>query len=136
MGEWSDETAEWYAEKYGEYPTNKLGLEGLIFQPGDRVVDLGCGTACALRHLASANEAIELLGVDPMSRMVELAKEAVAKAGHQGRIRLLRGQASLGKKEQVQELEARLTQAGFQVLESEEMEGHGVSLQRWICAPV
>ncbi|MFT5582854.1 MAG: hypothetical protein ACI9VR_000431 [Cognaticolwellia sp.] len=41
MGEWTKETAEWYAQKYGEYPTNLLGLRGLDFQHGDRVVDLG-----------------------------------------------------------------------------------------------
>ena len=94
MGEWTKETAEWYAQKYGEYPTNVLGLEGLDFQTGDRVVDLGCGTACALRHLAIQNEAIELLGVDPVPRMVELAQEAVAKAGLGERITLLEGGAS------------------------------------------
>lgn len=184
MGEWTKETAEWYAKKYGEYPTNLLGLQGLDFQPEDRVVDLGCGTACALRHLASQTAklvGIELVGVDPVPRMLELAQEAVTKAGLQERITLLLGGASqipvetdsaqwllafdsyhhwpdvdnglaevrrvlasggrfvitkdggLGSKAKAKELEAKLTQAGFQVLESEKMEGHGVSLQRWIC---
>lgn len=182
MGEWTKETAEWYAQKYGEYPTNQLGLEGLTFEPGDLVMDLGCGTACALRHIAGANEAIDLLGVDPVPRMLELAQEAVSKAGLQTRITLLPGGASqipaadqsanwvlafdsyhhwpdadqglaevrrvltpggrfvitkdggLGSKAKAKELEECLTKAGFSVLEIEKMDGHGVSLQRWICA--
>ncbi len=181
MGEWTKETAEWYAQKYGEYPTNLLGLRGLDFQPTDRVVDLGCGTACALRHIAGANEDTVLIGVDPVPRMVELAQEAVTQAGLQERITLLLGGASqipaetgsaqwllafdsyhhwpevdsglaevrrvlasggrfvitkdggLGSKAKAKELEERLVQAGFQVLSSEKMDGHGVSLQRWIC---
>lgn len=181
MGEWTKETAEWYAQKYGEYPTNILGLEGLDFQSGERVVDLGCGTACALRHLAIQNEAIELLGVDPVPRMVELAQEAVAKAGLGERINLLEGGASripvenesaqwllafdsydhwpdtdLGLAEvarilapggrfvitkdggisdpaQAEELEQRLAKAGFHIAQNETLEGHGVTLQRWIC---
>jgi hypothetical protein len=39
----------------------------------------------------------------------------------------------LGSKAKAKELEAKLTQAGVQVLESEKMEGLGGSLQRWIC---
>lgn len=182
MGEWTSETAEWYARKYGEYPTNILGLEGLIFQSGHRVVDLGCGTACALRHIATANEATVLLGVDPVPRMVALATEAVAKAGLQDRITLLEGGASgiplesqsadwvlafdsydhwpdaqkglaevrrilapggrlvitrdggLGSQGHAQALETQLEQAGFVVQDSAAMEGHGVSLHRWICS--
>ena len=41
MSEWTGQTAEWYAAKYGEYPTNLLDLEGLDFQTNDTVLDLG-----------------------------------------------------------------------------------------------
>jgi ubiquinone/menaquinone biosynthesis C-methylase UbiE len=180
MSEWTAETAEWYASKYGEYPTNLLGLEGLEFRAEQTVLDLGCGTACALRHLATTSEAT-VVGVDPVPRRVELAQEAVAKADLEGRITLRTGGASaipaetgsanwvlafdsyphwpeadqgraevrrvlapggrfvitkdggLGSKAKAKELEERLSKAGFSVLESEKMEGHGVSLQRWIC---
>jgi ubiquinone/menaquinone biosynthesis C-methylase UbiE len=94
MIEWTQETAEWYAAKYGEYPTNLLGLEGLDFQADETVLDLGCGTACALGHLASQHEALVLVGIDPVPRMVELAQEAVDQAGLQSRITLKTGGAS------------------------------------------
>lgn len=29
MSNWDTKTAEWYAEKYGEYATNKLGVGAL-----------------------------------------------------------------------------------------------------------
>ncbi len=182
MSDWTAETAEWYAQKYGEYPTNLLGLEGLDIGAGQRVLDLGCGTACALRHLASTTEATVLIGVDPVPRMVELAQQAVDTAGHGDRITLHTGGASaipapdgsadwvlafdsyhhwddrdagmaevarvlasggrfvvtkdggLGQGKLAQELEARLQAAGFSIQDSQQMEGHGVSLQRWVCA--
>jgi len=28
MTEWDSDTAEWYAENYGEYPTNRLAVDG------------------------------------------------------------------------------------------------------------
>ena len=29
MSEWNAETPQWYADKYGEYATNRLGVEAL-----------------------------------------------------------------------------------------------------------
>ena len=50
MSKWDTETAEWYAEKYGEYATNKLGVESLKLNTDFVIVDIGCGTGSALRQ--------------------------------------------------------------------------------------
>jgi len=80
MNEWNAETAEWYAANYGEYATNRLAVEALELEPGSVVVDVGCGTGSALRHAASAVTEGSLIGVDPVPRMIELARERTA--GH------------------------------------------------------
>ncbi len=56
MSDWNKETAEWYAEKYGEYATNRLGVDELDFFDKAVIVDIGCGTGAALRHAASKVE--------------------------------------------------------------------------------
>ncbi len=88
MTTWTDETAEWYAEKYGEYPTNHLAVDMLELAPDAVVLDIGCGTAAALRHAASKVTSGRLLGVDPVPRMVEIARERVASHPAAGRIEL------------------------------------------------
>ncbi|GAA3928075.1 class I SAM-dependent methyltransferase [Litoribacillus peritrichatus] len=75
MNKWDTETAEWYAEKYGEYATNKLGLESLKLEVDFSVVDIGCGTGCALRHASETITKGTLIGIDPVPRMVEIARE-------------------------------------------------------------
>jgi ubiquinone/menaquinone biosynthesis C-methylase UbiE len=80
LSEWTRETAEWYAEKYGEYPTNRLTIEQLDLAPDATLLDIGCGTAAALRHASSKITAGRLIGVDPVPRMVEIAHARLA--GH------------------------------------------------------
>lgn len=78
MSDWTAETAEWYAERYGEYPTNRLTVERLELAPNSTILDIGCGTAAALRHAAVKVPAGTLIGVDPVPRMVEIAKAKLA----------------------------------------------------------
>jgi ubiquinone/menaquinone biosynthesis C-methylase UbiE len=80
MTEWDAETAEWYAENYGEYATNRLAVEALELEPDSLVVDVGCGTGSALRHAAPRVTQGSLIGVDPVPRMIELARARIA--GH------------------------------------------------------
>ena len=80
MTPWDAEAAEWYAANYGEYATNRLAVEALELEPDAVVVDVGCATGSALRHAASAVSAGNLIGVDPVPRMIELARERTA--GH------------------------------------------------------
>lgn len=78
MSTWDSETAEWYTKKYGEYATNKLGVEALKLDADSTVIDIGCGTGCALRHAAKRVVNGTLIGIDPVPRMVEIAREQTA----------------------------------------------------------
>lgn len=81
MDEWNAETAEWYADKYGEYATNRLGVAELELGSEPVVVDVGCGTGAALRAVVDRAPRATLIGVDPVPRMIEIARErAVAHA--------------------------------------------------------
>tara|TARA_R110002073_G_C9460599_1_gene578708 strand:+ start:146 stop:694 length:549 start_codon:yes stop_codon:yes gene_type:complete len=75
MSKWDAETAQWYADNYGEYETNKLGIHALTLPSTATVIDIGCGTGCALRHAAKQVTHGSLIGIDPVPRMVEIAQE-------------------------------------------------------------
>ena len=78
MSEWTAETAEWYAEHYGEYATNRLAVDAIDVAPDAVVVDVGCGTGSALRRLAPRAPNGRLVGIDPVPRMLEIARERAA----------------------------------------------------------
>ena len=78
MTKWNTETAQWYADKYGEYATNKLSIDNLQLNDVGFLVDIGCGTGCALRHAALKLSHGHLIGIDPVPRMIEIAKEQSA----------------------------------------------------------
>jgi SAM-dependent methyltransferase len=94
MSEWTSETAEWYAEKYGEYPTNRLAIDALTLASDAVVVDVGCGAGAALRHAAARVDSGRLIGIDPVPRMLEIARERSVGHPHGGRIEFLLGPAS------------------------------------------
>ena len=75
MTEWTSETAEWYASNYGEYPTNRLAVDELDLPTDAVVVDVGCGTGYALRHASREVTRGRLIGIDPVPRMIEIARE-------------------------------------------------------------
>ena len=75
MSEWNSETAEWYAANYGDYPTNRLAVEQLDIPDQSTIVDVGCGTGSALRHAATRAANIILIGIDPVPRMIDIAKD-------------------------------------------------------------
>lgn len=80
MPTWTAETADWYAATYGEYATNTLAVAALapLLSPGATVVDVGCGTGCALRAAAQHVTRGALIGVDLVPRMVEHAEARAA----------------------------------------------------------
>lgn len=78
MSKWTTETAEWYAQQYGEYATNRLGIDALNLSADAVIVDIGCGTGSALRHASVQVTQGQLIGIDPVPRMVEIAKEQTA----------------------------------------------------------
>lgn len=75
MSGWTAETAEWYAERYGEYATNRLAADATEVAPDAVVVDVGCGTGSALRRIAPRVPDGMLIGLDPIPRMLEIARE-------------------------------------------------------------
>src|SRR5690606_42131928 len=89
MSTWTSETAEWHARHYGEYATNRLAVDALSFSHDAVVVDVGCGTGAGLRHAAGRVTSGSLIGVDPVPRMVEIAREQSAKhpAGERNEVR-------------------------------------------------
>lgn len=93
MSKWDTKTAEWYAEKYGNYATNKLGVNALKLAEDSTVVDIGCGTGCALRHASEQVINGILIGIDPVPRMVEIAKEQTINHAAADRIVFYEGSA-------------------------------------------
>ena len=93
MSKWDTKTAEWYAEKYGNYATNKLGVSALKLAEDSTVVDIGCGTGCALRHASEQVTNGSLIGIDPVPRMVEIAKEQTINHAASDRIAFYEGSA-------------------------------------------
>jgi SAM-dependent methyltransferase len=93
VSKWDTETAEWYAERYGEYATNRLGLVGLGLEPDFTVVDIGCGTGSALRHASEQISQGFLIGIDPVPRMIEIAREKTAEHPAAARITFFEGSA-------------------------------------------
>ena len=78
VSEWTAETAEWYAANYGEYATNRLAVDAIDVAADAVVVDVGCGTGSALRRLAPRVPDGRLIGVDPVPRMLAIARERAA----------------------------------------------------------
>jgi len=93
MSEWTTETADWYAANYGEYATNRRAIELLEIAADAVVVDVGCGTGSALRHAAGKATMGTLIGVDPVPRMVEIARERLLGHPAAGRIQILEAPA-------------------------------------------
>ncbi len=86
MSNWDTKTAEWYAEKYGEYATNRLGIDALKLPSDSTVIDIGCGTGAALRHASGQVTKGTLIGIDPVPRMIEIAQEKTARHSAADRI--------------------------------------------------
>lgn len=93
MTDWTAETAEWYARNYGDYPTNRLAVETLQLPADAIVVDVGCGTGSALRHASIMVTQGRLIGIDPVPRMLEIARASTANHPALGRITFQPGAA-------------------------------------------
>jgi S-adenosylmethionine-diacylgycerolhomoserine-N-methlytransferase len=68
-------------------------IRSLDLQPGDRAVEIGCGTARNLIAIARCYRGARLFGLDASSEMLGTAAEAVGRAGLSERIVLKRGLA-------------------------------------------
>jgi ubiquinone/menaquinone biosynthesis C-methylase UbiE len=91
--EWNDETAERYARKYGDCATNRLPVEKIQLHNKATIVDIGCGTGATLRRAADFVTDGALIGIDPVPRMIEIAREQTAAQPAGNRIEFRLGSA-------------------------------------------
>ena len=74
-GDWNEGTVQWYVDKFGEWPSQRL-LAGLLeLDAGATVVDIGCGTGALLRILRDRHAGVQTVGVDGSAEMISVARE-------------------------------------------------------------
>ena len=78
--------------KYYLFGRDRLIAE-IGLKPGDRLVEVGCGTARNLVKIAKAYPEVELFGLDASLEMLKSAEETIRKAGLSDRIKLAHGYA-------------------------------------------
>lgn len=69
-------------------------IDGLAPAPGDRVLEIGCGTGRNLIHAARRHPQAGFFGLDISREMLRTAASSVERAGLSGRIRLGHGDAT------------------------------------------
>jgi S-adenosylmethionine-diacylgycerolhomoserine-N-methlytransferase len=78
--------------KYYLFGRDKL-IRKLALAPGERLVEVGCGTARNLVRIARLYPEAQLFGLDASQEMLKSASETIRRAGLEGRIRLAHGYA-------------------------------------------
>jgi len=68
-------------------------IERMQIQPGDRVLEMGCGTARNLEKLACRHAEVAFYGVDASSEMLDTAVQKLHNKAYQKRIHLQHGLA-------------------------------------------
>ena len=72
---WDNDTAEWYTEEYGDHFSTKLAVELAFFDKTDVVLDIGCGSGTSCREVAEKVTQGQVIGIDPTSGMIKIARE-------------------------------------------------------------
>jgi S-adenosylmethionine-diacylgycerolhomoserine-N-methlytransferase len=78
--------------KYYLFGRDRL-IRQLALKPGERLVEVGCGTARNLVRIAQLYPDAELFGLDASREMLKSAAESLARTGLSDRIRLIHGYA-------------------------------------------
>jgi S-adenosylmethionine-diacylgycerolhomoserine-N-methlytransferase len=81
-----------FTRKYYLFGRDRL-IRELALRPGERVVEVGCGTARNLIAIARRYPEVRLFGLDASQEMLKTAADAVRRAGLEGRITLAHGYA-------------------------------------------
>jgi S-adenosylmethionine-diacylgycerolhomoserine-N-methlytransferase len=63
-------------------------IERMELEDGDRVLEIGCGTARNLRRLARRHPSVRLFGIDASREMLKSARTNLTRAGIQRQVRL------------------------------------------------
>jgi len=78
--------------KYYLFGRDRL-IRELALNPGERLVEVGCGTARNLVRIAHLYPGVELFGLDASQEMLKSAAESLARAGLTDRVHLVHGYA-------------------------------------------
>jgi S-adenosylmethionine-diacylgycerolhomoserine-N-methlytransferase len=78
--------------KYYLFGRDKL-IRELALRPGERLIEIGCGTARNLVKIARRYPQAELFGLDASQQMLETAGDSLARAGLSGRVKLVHAYA-------------------------------------------
>jgi S-adenosylmethionine-diacylgycerolhomoserine-N-methlytransferase len=76
--------------KYYLFGRDRL-IRELALAPGERLVEVGCGTARNLVRIARLYPEAELFGLDASLEMLKTAADSLARAGLSDRVRLIQG---------------------------------------------
>ena len=75
---WGARPADWAANEEQQLPTYEEAIRRVGLGPGQRVLEVGCGTGVFLR--AAADRGAEVVGVDASEALLELARARVPEA--------------------------------------------------------
>jgi S-adenosylmethionine-diacylgycerolhomoserine-N-methlytransferase len=81
-----------FTRKYYLFGRDRL-IRELDLKPGERLIEVGCGTARNLIAMARRYPQARLYGLDASQEMLKTAEQAIARAGLTGRIRLVHAYA-------------------------------------------
>ncbi len=81
-----------FTRKYYLFGRDRL-IRNLMLAPGERLVEIGCGTARNLVRIARLYPEAQLFGLDASQEMLKSASETIRRAGLAGRIGLAHGYA-------------------------------------------
>jgi len=71
-----------YDRRWSSYiaKSTRATLQRLTLRPGDRAIDIGCGTGVLLDRLSAVHPAEALAGVDPVREMLAVARQRLSPA--------------------------------------------------------
>jgi SAM-dependent methyltransferase len=75
---WSDRAGDWAEVERQQLPTYEAALDRVAFAPGDRVLDIGCGSGVCLA--AAAARGAQVAGLDASPALLAIARERVPDA--------------------------------------------------------
>ena len=74
--------ADIYDTRWSFYVNTTIGetLNRLEINPGQRILDIGCGTGVLIQRLLQVSPEIEVFGIDSCAKMLEIAKQKLPKS--------------------------------------------------------